>query len=233
MAKPASGLAALQGRLGHQFRSLAQLQLALTHRSHGAPNNERLEFLGDALLGAIVAAELFRRFPLLREGELSRLRARLVSGPGIAALARELELGAHLRLSANERQGGGADRDAALADALEAVVAAIYLDAGIDAASAAVGRWYAGRLDTLDPQASHKDAKTELQEWLQARRAALPQYDVVRVVTSGDSQRFDVVCRAAGLAGPVAGSGRSRRIAEQQAARAALAELRNRNTDDD
>lgn len=217
---------ALAARLQHAFERPELLRLALTHRSHSSDNNERLEFLGDALLNLIIAEALYRRFPELREGALSRLRATLVRGETLAEIAREFQLGQLLLLGAGEKRSGGEERESILADAMEAIVAAIYLDAGMDSAAAAVGAWYAGRLAKLNPAVTHKDAKTELQEFLQARRCALPNYIVIDVSGDQHRQRFEVQCEADGLLAPVTGKGASRRTAEQQAARAALQRLR-------
>ena len=227
-AEQGNEAAGLQARLRYAFRSPELLRLALTHGSHGASNNERLEFLGDSLLNLIIADALYRRFTALREGALSRLRAALVRAETLAALAREMDIGTFLVLGAGERRGGGAERDSILADTLEAIVAAIYLDAGMDASRSAVLGWFEARLAALDPDMTHKDAKTELQEWLQARRAALPRYTVTD--TQGDPHRmiFQVECHATGLSAPAIGTGNSRRVAEQEAALAALRQLRIR-----
>lgn len=221
-----TALRALQSRLGHSFADRELLRLALTHRSHGARNNERLEFLGDSLLNFVIAEELFRRFPRQREGELSRLRARLVCGETLAEIARELELGESLTLGAGELRSGGRERDSILADTMEALVAAIYLDSDMTRMRDRVLAWYGARIDTLNPAISHKDPKTELQELLQARRAPLPSYEIVETTGQAHAQQFTVRCAVAGLAEPVTGRGRSRRLAEQQAAREALRRLR-------
>jgi ribonuclease-3 len=220
------GFAELETRIGYRFVRTEFLQLALTHRSFGAQNNERLEFLGDALLDFGVAEQLYRRFPRLREGDLSRLRASLVRGETLAEVGREFGLGEFLRIGKGEALSGGRARDSILADTVEAILGGIVLDAGVDTALATLGRWFEGRLEALDPGVSHKDPKTELQEYLQARRLALPVYQMT--TRSGDDHAlwFSVECQVAGLARAVEGSGRSRRIAEQQAARAALKQLR-------
>jgi ribonuclease-3 len=215
--------------IGHRFARPELLQRALTHASFGASHNERLEFLGDALLGCVIAEELYSRFPDLREGDLSRLRASLVRRESLAQIARELGLGTRLRLGTGEALSGGRDRDSTLADALEALLAAIHLDAGPESARAAVLRWFGPRLDTLDPRVSQKDAKTELQEYLQARRQALPRYEVTEIAGEAPAPLCRVQCHVDGLAEPVRAEGRNRRIAEQDAAREALARLRGRN----
>lgn len=212
--------------LGHRFARPALLDRALTHRSFGANHNERLEFLGDALLDFVIAAELFARFPELREGELSRLRASLVRRESLADIARGLGIGASLRLGAGEAASGGRDRDSLLADALEAVLAAIHLDGGMEAARGVVLRWFGARLDGLDPLVSHKDPKTELQEYLQARRRALPRYEVAELSDDSQPPECRVSCHVEGLAQPVEAVARNRRGAEQAAASEALARLR-------
>jgi len=214
----------LEQRIGHRFADADLLRLALTHPSFGQPHNERLEFLGDALLNLGIAAELYARYPALREGQLSRLRASLVREESLARLARELGMGQALRLGAGESAAGGRDRDSILADALEAVIAAISLDAGTGEALAAVSRWFAKLLDAQDPGVSHKDPKTELQEYLQARRRPLPRYEVLVFPEAGGGE-CRVVAHVDGLPELSPGSGRNRRIAEQQAARHALGAL--------
>ncbi len=214
----------VEASIGHRFASVALLELALTHPSHGHPHNERLEFLGDALLNLGIAAELYARYPSLREGQLSRLRASLVREETLARVARDLGLGPALRLGAGEAAAGGRDRDSILADALEAVIAAVGIDAGNEVALAAVSRWFAGLLEAQDPEVSHKDPKTELQEYLQARRRPLPRYEVLVFPEPGGGE-CRVVAHVDGLAEPSPGAGRNRRIAEQQAARHALAAL--------
>ena len=170
----------LQNALGYRFRNARLLEQALTHRSHSTPHNERLEFLGDGVLNCIVAAELYTRFETLREGELSRLRASLVREQRLHELASDLTLGDHLRLGEGELKSGGFRRPSILADALEAVIGAAYVDGGFDAACRTVTRLYGPLLDTLDVKGADKDPKTQLQEWLQSRRHALPEYSVHR-----------------------------------------------------
>lgn len=219
-----AGRAALERALGHRFRREALLAQALTHRSFGSPHNERLEFLGDGVLDCVIAEELYRRFADLGEGPLSRLRASLVREAALAAVARELGLSAWLRLGEGEAASGGAERPSILADALEAVFGAIFLDGGYEAARAAVLRAYGEALARLDPNAPAKDAKTRLQEYLQGRGRGLPQYRVVATRGAAHRQEFEVECVVGGDAGErrTSGSGRSRRMAEQQAAEAML-----------
>ncbi|WP_444911206.1 ribonuclease III [Microbulbifer sp. PAAF003] len=204
-------------RLGHDFDQAELLELALTHRSHGSRNNERLEFLGDSILGFTIGAALYEQFPNGREGQLSRLRAQLVSGETLAKLARELEIGDCLRLGEGEMKSGGFRRASILADAVEALIGAIYLDAGLEAARARVLEWFALRLQGLSLE-TVKDPKTRLQEWLQARKKPLPEYKVVDVSGAEHAQHFVVECRVSGLTQPVKGEASSRRNAEKTAA---------------
>ena len=207
----------LLNRLGHRFSDPALLDLALTHRSCGSHNNERLEFLGDAVLGAVVAERLFRRFPNAREGELSRLRSLLVKGTSLAVVARRLELGEQLNLGGGERKSGGHRRDSILADALEAVIGAIYLDAGLETVRQCIERWLTENFQQLSGQSRQKDAKTRLQEYLQARGKALPKYQVEAVSGEAHNQHFTVSCQVQLLSKPVIAQGGNRRGAEQLA----------------
>ncbi|MFI2810610.1 MULTISPECIES: ribonuclease III [Microbulbifer] len=204
-------------RLGHHFERPELLELALTHRSHGSRNNERLEFLGDSILGFTIGAALFEQFPAGREGQLTRLRAQLVSGEMLAKLAREMELGECLRLGEGEMKSGGHRRASILADAVEALIGAIYLDAGLEAARARVLDWYSTRLQGLSLETA-KDPKTRLQEWLQARQRPLPEYRVVDVAGAEHAQRFVIECKVEGLADAVRAEASSRRAAEKAAA---------------
>lgn len=208
-------------RLPYRFRDPALAELALTHRSAGRPNNERLEFLGDALLNAFVAELLYERYPRADEGELTRQRASLVNGQALARHARELELGESLRLGPGEMKSGGHRRDSILADAFEALLAAVYLDAGLEACRALVRELVVPRIGQVDRQA--KDPKTRLQEWLQQRALPLPQYELVRSSGSDHAPHFEVTCQVQ-LDRPwhFAGEGDSRRAAEQLAATRAL-----------
>lgn len=214
--------------LGYVFCDPALLELALTHRSaSGGRNNERLEFLGDAVLGLLVAEQLYARFPKEDEGRLTRLRAALVKESTLAQVARELQLGDQLKLGPGELKSGGYRRDSILADAVEALLAAIYLDArqDLEPCRQAVLRWFGGRFEqatTLVHQL--KDPKSRLQEWLQARRLPLPQYEVVAVTGDAHEQVFTVQCQVEGQAMTV-GRGNSRRIAEQEAAAQVLTQL--------
>ena len=211
--------------LPYRFRDAALLERALTHRSKGTDNYERLEFLGDSVLNYVISSELFGRYPELTEGELTRLRAVLVRKPTLAELARRLDLGAHLALGEGELKSGGFDRDSILADALEALFGAVCLDGGIDSARETILRVYQDRLSTLDPRAVAKDPKTELQEYLQKHAFPTPTYEVLAVSGEPHQQHFLVACRVAPLREAVQGEGASRRSAEQQAAARALERL--------
>jgi ribonuclease-3 len=206
------------GRSGHPFANPELLRQALTHRSHGASHNERLEFLGDGVLNCVIAAELFRRFPQLAEGELSRLRASLVNQQCLFEIAQQIDLGAQLRLGEGELKSGGARRPSMLADALEAVIGAVFIDGGFEAARAIVVRWFEQPLAVADPLTLGKDAKTRLQEFLQARRIPLPQYAVTSTAGEAHEQIFRVECVIPELNIRTAGEGTSRRSAEQMAA---------------
>jgi ribonuclease-3 len=212
----------LENRLGHTFHDGALLARSLTHRSRGADNNERLEFLGDSILNLIVSTHLYDRYPQLDEGALTRLRASLVNKPTLASLARGLDLGRFLLLGEGELKSGGFDRDSILADTLEAVFGAVYLDAGLKTARHVVLALLDARLRALDPRAVPKDPKTQLQEWLQKRALPTPEYRVIEITGEAHNQRFVVECRVAGLGQASTGSGGSRRIAEQEAAARAL-----------
>lgn len=216
----------IAGKLEHAFSDPALLRTALTHRSFGIPNNERLEFLGDGILDFVVADLLYRRFPELPEGDLSRLRANLVRQDSLHQLALGIGIGDALRLGEGELKSGGASRPSILADALEAVFGAIYLDAGFAAAAAAIARLYQPLLDALKPGAApQKDAKTRLQEWLQGRKKPLPRYELLQTFGAAHQQQFEVACILANPPLRTVGEGGSRRIAEQVAADLALKEL--------
>ena len=212
----------LQDRLGYVLADGVLLQRALTHRSYGADNNERLEYLGDAVLSFVVAEMLFQHFPGASEGELSRYRASLVSGEALAVRAADIGLGELLRLGDGELKSGGQRRATILADALEALFGAIYLDGGLDAARAVAARIFSERLATLPSAAELKDAKTRLQEWLQGRGHALPAYTVLEVSGEPHDQRFRVRCDVGELAITAEADGNSRRRAEQEAAQRVL-----------
>lgn len=209
---------AIQARIGYAFGDGELLRRALTHRSYGATHNERLEFLGDSVVNCAIALELYRKFPDLPEGELSRLRASLVSQSALAALAENLSLGDFLSLGEGELKSGGARRPSILSDALEAILGAVMLDGGFSAAHEAVKRIFNDVLQVVNPETAGKDAKTLLQELLQRRRLALPQYAVAAVRGEAHDQEFEVECVIAPLNIRCKGTGTSRRRAEQEAA---------------
>ena len=209
--------------LGHAFADARLLEQALTHRSAAAANNERLEFLGDALVNLFVAELVYERHPRADEGEMTRLRAALVNGASLAEIARANEIGDRLNLGPGELKSGGFRRDSILADAFEALIAAIYLDAGWDACRNVVRRLFGERVEA--GAGTPKDAKTRLQEWLQARTLALPVYELVATTGEEHARVFDVVCRVAVPGVTAAGRGASRRAAEQVAAEGALARI--------
>jgi ribonuclease-3 len=217
--------AALRDRLGYAFRQPALLDLALTHRSRAAAHNERLEFVGDAVLNCVVGAALYGRHPGLPEGDLSRLRAHLVNRDTLAVLARDAGLGVEIVVGEGERRGGGGSRPSILADALEAVFGAVFLDGGYDAARGVIERIYGEVLAEADPDVLGKDPKTRLQEWLQGRKLPVPEYVVTAIAGEAHAQTFTVACRIPALAVETTGTGSSRRGAEQEAARAAHARL--------
>ena len=206
---------------GYDFHQPDLLRQALTHRSFGTPHNERLEFVGDAVLNCVVGTTLYERFPALPEGDLSRMRAGLVNKDTLAQVARQLRLGPAIRLGEGERKSGGAQRSSILADALEALFGAVFLDGGFEAARGVIVACYADVLRDADPAAIGKDPKTRLQEWLQARRRPVPEYVVTATRGEAHEQQFTVECRIPGLTIVASGEGPSRRVAEQAAAEAA------------
>ena len=209
--------------LTYPFQQENYLVTALTHRSAGTPNNERLEFLGDALLSCIIAQALFERFPSAREGELTRLRANLVKGDTLAQIAQQLELSNYLRLGGGELKTGGGQRTSILADALEAIIGAVYLDSDIKNCQQVVLHLWQDYLQSMSPQKICKDPKTRLQEYLQAKQQELPIYSVLTIDGAPHAQHFEVECTVPGLTKPkFYGSGENRRRAEQSAAAAAL-----------
>ncbi len=215
-------LTLLQNRLGHTFKEAALLQQALTHRSHSVVHNERLEFLGDSILNCVVASLLFDRYSKIDEGDLSRLRANLVKQQSLYEIAQRLDLSQFLRLGEGELKSGGFRRPSILADTLEALFGAIFLDAGFDAARDVIRALYIPILDTVDPKTLGKDAKTLLQEYLQSKKIALPQYNVVATHGAAHNQEFEIECLVPKLDIQVFGTGGSRRAGEQAAAKLAL-----------
>jgi ribonuclease-3 len=215
-------LTLLQTRLGHTFQDAALLQQALTHRSHSSLHNERLEFLGDSILNCVVASLLFDRYSKIDEGDLSRVRANLVKQQSLYEIAQRLELSQFLRLGEGELKSGGFRRPSILADTLEALFGAIYLDSGFNVARDVIRALYIPILDTVDPQTLGKDAKTLLQEFLQGKKIPLPQYNVVATHGAAHNQQFEIECLVPKLDIQVFGTGGSRRAGEQAAAKRAL-----------
>lgn len=208
-------------RIGHRFNDPDLLRRALTHRSRGAAHNERLEYLGDSVVNCVIALELYHKFPQLTEGELSRLRASLVNQQSLSAVAQQCGLGGEILMGEGEIKSGGFRRPSILADTVEAVIGAAFLDGGFDAARGVVRLLFADKLAAVDPQTTSKDPKTLLQEYLQGRRMALPQYAVVATRGEAHEQVFEVECVIPGLEIRSLGEGSSRRDAEQNAAREA------------
>ncbi len=215
----------LQDQLGYHFKDTTLLRTALTHRSAASRNNERMEFLGDAVLGYLISSELYQRFPTATEGVLSRLRASLVKGETLAEIALQLQFGDYLILGSGELKSGGFRRRSILADAFEAVIGAIYLDSDIDNVRQHILPLFVPQLEQCDPDAVSTDPKTRLQEYLQAHGNALPEYSVVNISGEAHQQTFEVECRLFELEVTSVGEGSSRRKAEQQAAQQALEQL--------
>lgn len=220
-------LANLELTLGYAFSNLSLLQLALTHRSFGPQHNERLEFLGDSILGMIISLRLYELFPSSPEGDMTRMRSALVREATLAQLAREFQINLHLRLGQGELKTGGAQRDSLLADALESLIGAMFLDSGGDfvRVQEVVLHWFDKRLSDINPRVSHKDPKSALQELLQARRHALPNYRVERISGADNNQMFYVILSLPEYHRTFRGQGTSRRRAEQEAAALALQHL--------
>lgn len=215
----------LCNELGYQFKDPSLLEAALTHRSARGVNNERLEFLGDSIVNFLIAEELYSLCPKASEGELSRIRSVLVRGDTLAEMAREFSLGEHLRLGSGELKSGGFRRNSILADALEAIIAAIYLDSDMDTCRERILDWYTERLKNLSNVETLKDPKTRLQEYLQGRRAELPQYFVKQVEGEAHAQTFIVECVVDSMQLKSQASGTSRRKAEQAAAEKLILQL--------
>ncbi|WP_373018813.1 ribonuclease III [Thiomicrorhabdus sp.] len=222
-----SKLQQLSKKLGYQFNNIEFLQNALTHRSVGAKNNERLEFLGDSLVNFMIADVLFHQFTKLPEGDMSRVRAHLVKGDTLAVIGKEYELSDYLVLGPGELKSGGFRRNSIIADSVEAIIAAVYEDGGLDACRELVNRFYEKRLQELDPSKIGKDPKTRLQEWLQSRQEPLPEYSIISVNGAAHAQDFTVSCYVAKLNTKFEATASSRRKAEQKAAEIALEALEN------
>lgn len=225
MSLPKPALSELEQVIGHQFKQRELLKQALTHRSAHAQHNERLEFLGDSILGVVIAEALFQQFPKVAEGDLSRMRAAIVCGRSLAVLGRQKKIGDYLSLGQGELKSGGFRRESILADAMEAIIGAVYLDSDMATVKAMVLSWFAEQLKNIKPGVSQKDPKTRLQEWLQARQRPLPEYEVVATQGQAHNQQFTVSCQIEGIADAFRGTGTSRRKAEQAAATAALEQL--------
>ena len=225
-------LEALQNRLGYRFVDESLLQQALTHRSYGVDHNERLEFLGDAVLSLAVSSLLYERFSGSPEGDLTRVRAHLVREDTLHGLALAIGLPELLRLSDGEARGGGAKRPSILADATEALIGAVFVEGGFDAALSVLRKLYGETIDATEVDSWAKDAKTELQEWLQARKLPVPAYRIVATRGEKHAQTFDVECAVGTLGLTENGEGRSRRAAEQEAAARMLATLNSNDGPD-
>lgn len=215
----------LEQNLGYSFKDKTLLQTALRHRSMGAGSNERFEFLGDSVLGFIITQELFKRFGGLREGELSRLRASLVRKESLAEISRELDVGKFLLLGSGERKSGGHRRDSILADALEAIIAAIYLDSDLATCQDLVLHWYQSEWKNLHASAQ-KDPKSRLQEFAQSKQLPLPEYEVTAITGDEHEQIFSILCTIDNLDITATGSGLSKQVAEQEAATKFLEQLK-------
>lgn len=220
---------ALMQTLGYTFNEAGRLQVALTHRSCGGEHNERYEFLGDSVVNFVIADALFHQFPQASEGELSRWRASLVNRDALAQLAKHFDLGAHLVLGPGELRSGGHLRESILSCAMEAIIGAVYLDGGFEAAKDRIMDWYRDMLKNLLSAAEHKDPKTVLQEFLQAQRLPLPIYAVENIAGEAHKQHFTVSCQVEGVPEKSLGVGTSRRRAEQDAASTMLLRLKNDN----
>lgn len=225
LLKLPDGKRRLVERLGYSFKDLSLVETALSHRSVGAHNNERLEFLGDSIVNFIIGEALFQQFPQCQEGELSQMRAQMVKGVTLAEIAREFEIGDQLNLGQGELKSGGFRRESILADAVEALIGAMYLDGGMDICRENVLRWYRTRLEKISPKGANKDAKSKLQEWLQSTKKALPVYSVVQASGDDHEQSFEIECMITHLQRSFTAVGSSRRAAEQAAAAKALDQL--------
>ncbi len=224
---PRPALSLLEQKIGYQFQDIAKLKRALTHRSAAALHNERLEFLGDAILGQIMALYLFQRFPKAREGELSRIRSSLVQGKTLAKMAKEFDIGPFLILGSGELKSGGHRRESILADTVEAIIGAIFVDCNdLERVKELVLDWYATRLESLSQKESGKDPKTLLQEWLQGRKMELPDYQLVKTEGEAHNQTFYIRCSIQELQLSVDAVEKSRKKAEQLAAKKALEKIK-------
>ena len=209
-------------RINYQFKDSSLCELALTHRSCGKKNNERLEFLGDSIVNFVIAEDLYKRFPDAKEGQLSRLRAQMVKGKTLAEIARDMQMGDYLRLGSGELKSGGYRRDSILADSVESLIGAIYMDSDMSTVSMLILQWFESRLQQLNLEQTMKDSKTRLQEYLQSRRLPLPDYQLENVEGEAHEQTFYIKCTIAELDQSTSGVGNSRRQAEQESAKSAL-----------
>ncbi|VFP85657.1 Ribonuclease 3 [Candidatus Erwinia haradaeae] len=215
----------LQRKIGYFFKKIELLQQALTHRSSSRQNNERFEFLGDSILNCVISYAIYRSFPCIDEGDLSRMRSTLVRGYTLAEIAREFNLGSHLTLSRGEWKSGGYKRQSILSNAMEALIGGIFLDSNMQTIERLILNWYDSRLHTIEPGDEQKDPKTRLQEFLQGNHLPLPSYFVLQVQGSEHHQLFTIQCIVTGIEEPVVATGLSRRQAEQKTAQKALMTL--------
>jgi ribonuclease-3 len=220
----------LEKILKYQFNDKGLLELALTHRSFQGKNNERLEFLGDSILNFIIAESLFKEFNLLPEGDLSRLRSQLVKSATLSEIGIDLNLGDYLILGEGELKSSGWRRPSILADSVEAIIGAVFIDGGISSANKLITGWYQERLEAINPNNIQKDAKSVLQELLQAKKIPLPEYSVVSIEGEAHNQHFKVSCSIPNLGLSIEGEGASRKVAEQNAAEESIKKLK-KNTD--
>lgn len=225
MSLPQPPLAVLERALGYTYRHPERLQQALTHRSAAHKHNERLEFLGDSVLGIVISEALFQQFPHQDEGDLSRMRATIVCGKSLAKLARHFNLGAHLVLGPGELKSGGHRRESILADTMEALIGAMYLESDLPTCRERILAWFQQTLASIQPGQQQKDAKTRLQEYLQARQFATPDYDVVATAGQAHNQQITVSCQTAMFAETTVATSTSRRKAEQAAAAMMIAKI--------
>ncbi|MAZ44790.1 MAG: ribonuclease III [Legionellales bacterium] len=228
---PKPPLIELEKNLGYSFKDQSLLEIALMHRSSGAPNNERLEFFGDSILGFVISEYLFQQFPKASEGQLTRLRARLVKKETLSIIAKSFEIEKFVTLGPGELQAGGAQRSSIQADAVEAIIAAIYLESGIEAAKSCIHSWFAAIFDGLSMKDVQKDPKTQLQEWLQSKHLSLPEYELKECDGPAHRQIFTIECLVEGYP-PQSGIGKSRRIAEQEAAGKMLEVIKEQKNND-
>lgn len=226
MSLPKPPVAKLERAFGYVFKDRDLLMQALTHRSAAAAHYERLEFLGDAILGFIIAEALYHQFPDVPEGDLSRMRATIVCGRSLAKVAQQLELGKYLVLGPGELKSGGHRRESILADGVEALLGAMYIESDIDTCRPVVLSWFTSKLAEIKPGVGQKDPKTRLQEYLQGRQQELPDYQVVATQGQAHNQQFTVACQVELFAEPIVATGTSRRKAEQQAAMLVLSKIK-------